>query len=186
MVSAFFESLMQVGSPENIFTILDVCIVLALSFILNLIVAKVYQCTHKSVSYSVGFVQTVVIMGTVVSAIMLIIGSNIARAFTLVGALSIVRFRNAIKETRDVRFIFFAMAVGMACGTRFYTMAIIMTIAICFMVYIMFTTNFGSKKISEELLKIQITNDVNYEKILAPLFEKYLKFQDMQNNLLLK
>jgi drug/metabolite transporter (DMT)-like permease len=50
----------------------------------------------------------------VVAVIMLIIGSNIARAFTLVGALSIIRFRNAVKETRDVGFIFFAMAIGMA------------------------------------------------------------------------
>ena len=49
---------------------------------------------------------------------MLIIGSNIARAFALVGALSIIRFRNAMKETRDVGFIFLIMAIGMAVGTE--------------------------------------------------------------------
>ena len=69
-------------------------------------------------------------MGMIVSLIMLVVGSNIARAFALVGALSIIRFRNAIKETRDVGFIFFAMAIGMAIGTRFYSLAVVATVAI--------------------------------------------------------
>ena len=69
-------------------------------------------------------------MGTVVSLIMLIIGSNVARAFALVGALSIIRFRNAMKETRDVGFIFLVMAMGMAVGTRFYLLAIFATAAL--------------------------------------------------------
>ena len=123
MVSAFFDSLMDAGSPANVFTTMDVLIVLSLSFILNMVIAVVYQKTHKGVSYSQSYVHTLVMMGVTISAIMLIIGSNIARAFTLVGALSIVRFRNAIKETRDVGFIFLTMAVGMACGTRFYLTA---------------------------------------------------------------
>ena len=54
--------------------------------------------------------QTLVLLGMVISLIMLVVGSNIARAFALVGALSIIRFRNAIKETRDVGFIFLVMA----------------------------------------------------------------------------
>ena len=84
-------------------------------------IGLVYRLTHRGISYSQSYVQTLVMMGMVVSLIMLVVGSNIARAFALVGALSIIRFRNAIKETRDVGFIFFAMAIGMATGTRFYT-----------------------------------------------------------------
>lgn len=53
---------------------------------------------------------------------MCIVGSNVARAFTMAGALSIIRFRNNIKDTRDIGFIFFALAIGMAMGTQFYAL----------------------------------------------------------------
>ncbi|MCK4817414.1 DUF4956 domain-containing protein [bacterium] len=175
MASTFFDSLTDVGSPANVFTTMDVLIVLSLSFILNIAIAWTYQKTHRGVSYSQSYVHTLVMMGVTISGIMLIIGSNIARAFTLVGALSIVRFRNAIKETRDVGFIFLSMAVGMACGTRFYLMAIIMTIALSLMIFIMTRTNFGSKKESDDLLVLQFTSDTNHENTLSPMFTKYLK-----------
>ena len=102
---------------------------------------------------------TIVIMGTVVSLIMLIIGSNLARAFALVGALSIIRFRNAVKESRDVAFIFMAMAVGMACGTRFYFMAIFATFAISVFIFIMYKLNLFAKDVRERILIIQVPED---------------------------
>ena len=83
---------------------------LSLSFVLSSIIGWVYKFTHWNVSYSQSYVQTLVIVGMVISLVMLVVGSNIARAFALVGALSVVRFRNAIKETRDVGFIFLVMA----------------------------------------------------------------------------
>ena len=62
-------------------------------------------------------------VGTLIASV--IIGSNIARAFALVGAMSIVRFRNPIKETRDLVYIFMSIAIGMVCGTGFYYFAIL-------------------------------------------------------------
>ena len=103
------------------FSIADVLLSLSLSLICSLVVAWVYRNTHKNISYSQSYVQTLIILGMLITLIMLIVGSNIARAFALVGALSVVRFRNAIKETRDVGFIFLVMGIGMACGTRFYS-----------------------------------------------------------------
>ncbi len=99
---------------------------LLLSFFLCMAVAYFYRETHRSLSYSLSYVQTMIIMGVTISIIMVIIGSNIARAFALVGALSIIRFRTAIKEPRDVAFIFMTMAIGMATGTGFYLAAILL------------------------------------------------------------
>ena len=100
------------------FSTLDIIVSLSLSFVLSAIIGWVYRYTHKNVSYSQSYVQTLVMVGMVISLIMLVVGSNIARAFALVGALSVVRFRNAIKETRDVGFIFLVMAIGMTTGCR--------------------------------------------------------------------
>ena len=114
---------------------------LSLSFVLSATIGWVYRATHRNVSYSQSYVQTLVILGMLISLIMLVVGSNIARAFALVGALSVVRFRNAIKETRDVGFIFLVMGVGMACGTRFYTLAVVAAVAICLVIVVMYRFN---------------------------------------------
>ena len=103
----------NLGQATDVFTIGDIVFTIILSFLLSLVVAWTYKVTYKGVAYTQSFVHTLILMGMVVAIIMLVIGSNIARAFTLVGALSIVRFRNAIKDTRDVGFIFYTMGMGM-------------------------------------------------------------------------
>ena len=154
---------------------------LIISTILCFIAAKIYQQTHDGVSYSHSFVQTIVIFGVIVSMIMLIIGSNIARAFTLVGALSIIRFRNAIKETKDVGFIFFMMAIGMATGTRFYGLAIIMTIFVSLLFFGMHKFKFGSRKVNDEILKITVPYGFNFEEKIEPVLRQFTKSYQLIN-----
>ncbi|MCP3975370.1 MAG: DUF4956 domain-containing protein [bacterium] len=151
------------------FSVGDVAISLALSALLTMVVAYVYRATHHGVSYSQSYVQTLVLLGILVSLIMLVVGSNIARAFTLVGALSIVRFRNAVKETRDVGFIFFAMAIGMATGTRFYLLAAIATVVISLMVLMMDRFNMFSLDVTSQVVKVQLPPDTD-PAVLEPAF----------------
>ncbi len=157
------------------FTLLDIALVLLLSFMLSLVIGWAYRYTHRGVSYSQSYVHTLVIMGTVVALIMLIIGSNLARAFALVGSLSIVRFRNAIKESRDVGFVFLAMAIGMAVGTRFYLLAIFATVMLSAFVVILYKFNLFAKEIRERILRIQLPVDRDYETVFADAFEKHLE-----------
>ena len=138
------------------FNYLDIAISLALSFVLSCTVGVVYRRTHRNVSYSQSYVQTMIIMGVIIAMIMLIIGSNVARAFALVGALSIIRFRNALKETRDVGYIFLVMGVGMACGTRFYTLAVIATVFVCLMLLIMHRFNWFHHSVQRQVVKVQV------------------------------
>ncbi len=137
-----------------------------------MIIAKTYTLTHSGISYSRTFTINLVILSLVVSCVMLIVGSNIARAFTLVGALSIVRFRNAIKDTIDIGFIFFSMAVGMACGTRFYLMGVTMTLCISTIIFILNKTNFGERNVSQSLLKIMTNEKDGADTIISPLIKK--------------
>ena len=136
---------------------------LLLSFILSLVVAKVYQATYKGPSFSPAFMITLVMCGMIIGAVMLIIGSNIARAFSLVGALSIIRFRNAVKDPRDVAFIFLVMAIGMACGTGFYLIGITLTAITCIAVLLMSWARFGEKEVLDKILKIQAPKADGYE-----------------------
>jgi len=155
-----------------IFNPIQIVMVLALSFVLALVIGKVYQVTHKGVSYSQSNVQTYVMMCVIVAVIMLVIGSNIARAFSLVGALSIVRFRNAVKESRDVGFVFWSMAVGMAVGTKFYMMAVFATVVIAMFVMVMYYFNFFARTVRERILMVEVQEGVDQEAVLGELFRR--------------
>ncbi len=163
------------GTLAGTFTVWDVLLALTLSFFLSLAVIWTYKQTHRGLSYSVAFVHTVVIMAVTVSVIMLIIGSNLARAFALVGALSIIRFRTAIKDPRDVAFIFVAMAVGMACGVRLPLIAVIFTLFICPMIYFLYRFDIGSMPSSEVLLKIHLPENLDYHQAFDPVFYEHLR-----------
>lgn len=167
------QQLFELQDLTGTFTIADVAIGLLLSFVLSALIGLLYQKTHKGTSYTQSYVHTLVITCMVVTIIMLVVGSNIARAFTLVGALSIIRFRNAIKETRDVGFIFFTMAIGMATGTKFYLLAIIATAVISLVILIMNRFNWYASPNVSQILKVQLKNDINFEKLFDDLFVKY-------------
>jgi uncharacterized membrane protein YhiD involved in acid resistance len=157
------------------FTTFDIIVSLSLSFVLASIIGWVYRHTHKNVSYSQSYVQTLVLVGMVISLIMLVVGSNIARAFALVGALSVVRFRNAIKETRDVGFIFLVMAVGMTTGTRFYLLAIAATIAICLVLLIMNKFNWFKLDVQRQVVKVQVPPEPGYTAVVEDILVQFTK-----------
>lgn len=148
---------------------------LTLTLFLCLILAYFYRETHRGLSYSASFTHTLIIMGVTVSLIMLIIGSNIARAFALVGALSIIRFRNPVKDPRDVGFIFMSMAVGMATGTGFYLAAMVFVLFVSAMVYFMYRFDIGAMTTGEVLLKVHLPEQLDYHAIFRDLFYKFLQ-----------
>lgn len=155
------------------FSTFDIIVSLSLAFVLSAIIGWVYRYTHKNVSYSQSYVQTLVMVGMIVSLIMLVVGSNVARAFALVGALSVIRFRNAIKETRDVGFIFLAMAIGMTTGTRFYVLAIAATVAVCLVMLIMYKFNWFKLDVQRQVVKVQIPPGQEYVSYVEDVLIKY-------------
>ncbi|PGH49180.1 DUF4956 domain-containing protein [Streptomyces sp. Ru87] len=146
----------DVQDLSGTFSVTDIVIAMSLSFVLSALIGWVYRATHRNISYSQSYVQTLVIIGMIVALIMLVVGSNLARAFSLVGALSVVRFRNAVKETRDVGFIFLTMGVGMAAGARFYTLAAIAAVAVCLIVVVMHKFNWFALNVQRQVVKVQV------------------------------
>jgi len=161
------------------FSVLDVVIVMVLSFVLSAFIGWIYKKTHRGTSYTQSFVFTLVINGMVVAMVMMIVGSNIARAFSLIGALSIIRFRNAVKETRDVGFIFFSMAIGMAVGTKFYLLAVVGAIVISLMILLMTRFNWFAREMASQILRVQIPNGIPFDKLFDPAFLKYTSSSEL-------
>ena len=146
---------------------------LGVSLFCSLILAYVYRQTHRGLSYSVSFVHAMIIMAVTVTVIMMIIGSNIARAFSLVGALSIIRFRTAIKDPRDVAFLFMTMAVGMSCGTGYFWIGLGFTLFAIPMVFFLHKFQIGAMPTSEMLFKAQVPEGSDHAKMFAEVFYKF-------------
>lgn len=136
---------------DNLFN-LGVGLVLATVLILALV--QTYRATHKGAIYSSSFLQALFILGACTTVIMLVIGNEIARAFSLVGALSIVRFRTAIKDPRDVGFVFASLALGMACGTGFYYQAILFTVFLCGLLLVLARMNVGRAETNQAIVRV--------------------------------
>ena len=163
----------------GVFSVTDVVLSLLLSFALCALIGWVYQITHRGASYTQSFVHTLVLNGMIVAVVMLIIGSNIARAFALVGSLSIIRFRNAVKETRDVGFIFFTMAIGMAIGTKFYLLAIIAAVVISLVILLMTRFNWFAKEMANQILRVQVPAGTPFDKLFDSPFLKYTSSSEL-------
>jgi uncharacterized membrane protein YhiD involved in acid resistance len=169
----------NIGDLTEEFTALDVVLVLALSFVLSAFIGWIYQITHRGTSYTQSFVFTLVLNGMIVALVMMIVGSNIARAFSLVGALSIIRFRNAVKETRDVGFIFFTMAIGMAIGTRFYLLGVIAASVISLVILLMTRFNWYARETATQILRVQVPNGLPFDSLFDRAFVKYTSASEL-------
>ncbi len=138
---------------------LSVVINLVLALGAGLLIGVIYRRTHKGLSYSQSFVITLVLMCITVSAVMMVIGSNLARAFALVGALTIVRFRTVVKDTKDTAFIFFALTEGIASGTGNYILTGFSTLFIGTVAMILSRSDFGSMHRSEFILRFRFNRE---------------------------
>src|SRR5205807_7244464 len=95
----------------------------SMAFVLSTVVAWVYVHTSSGLSYSRTFVQTLTVCATLSAMVMLAIGNDIARGLGLMGALSLVRYRVTLKDSRDLMFVFASLAVGVSCGVQAYAVA---------------------------------------------------------------
>jgi hypothetical protein len=97
---------------------------LAVALLLGALVALVYRKTRPSLDVAPSFTSTLVLLSILIAMVTQVIGDNVARAFSLVGALSIVRFRTVVRDTQDTAFVIFAVGVGMAVGAGNHWLAI--------------------------------------------------------------
>lgn len=161
----------------------EILINLTLSFILGVVVSIVYKKTHKGLSYSQSFMLTNVFVAVIVCMVIMIIGNSLARAFALVGAFSIIRFRTVVKDTKDTAFIFWSLAAGMASGTGSYFLAISGTIVLSIIAFILHKTNFGSIVKSEFILQFIInSSDKNLSESFIKIIQQYTKSNVLLNS----
>lgn len=127
-----FNDIFKSGFINNIstFSIVDVLITLSLSFILGLFIFVIYKKTYSGIMYSESFGISLIAMSMITSLVIIAVTSNVVLSLGMVGALSIVRFRTAIKEPLDIAYLFWAIAVGIVLGAGLILLALIGSVII--------------------------------------------------------
>lgn len=144
-------------------------IAIGAAFIIGFIISAVYMFMCKNEGYQKNFIIGLAILPAVVAVVILLVGSNVARAFSMAGAFALVRFRSA----KDISIVFFTMAAGLACGLGYVSFAAVF-VAVMLVVLIAATVlGFADNNYDKKQLKITIPEDLNYSTVFDDVFDKY-------------
>lgn len=170
MDTLFNEILISTGTD---LTVLQSITAMLMSMIFGCIIAYTYYKTQTEDSYQKSLAVTLCMLPVILTVIILFVGSNVARAFSLAGTLSIIRFRSAPGDAKDIGFIFFDIAAGLACGVGLYGYGAMFVILLCVFLIILSKTTFFEPKTVRKTLKILIPEDLNYQSAFDDILDKY-------------
>lgn len=162
-----------VSSSENI-TIGAAVVMMLVALAFGAAIGLTY-CKTQEDNYQRSMAVTLLMLPIILSVIILFIGSNIARAFSLAGTLSIIRFRSAPGDPKDIGFIFFDIAAGLACGVGLYGYGAIFVSVLCIVMILTEKFKFFEKKAVQKTLKITIPENLNYQGAFDEVLKKYTK-----------
>ncbi|MRN53912.1 DUF4956 domain-containing protein [Paenibacillus monticola] len=166
------DSIFSAALTSTELTFTNAILTIVISIALGGIISYTYMKTNPA-SYSQSFTLTMVLLPVIVAIIILLIGSNVARAFSLAGAFSIIRFRSAPGDPKDITFVLFTMASGLACGVGSFGYAVLFTLILCVLMFILNRTKFGVRTSLQKTLKVTIPEDLGYEEAFNEVFAKY-------------
>ncbi|MEP2776353.1 MAG: DUF4956 domain-containing protein [Luteolibacter sp.] len=153
--------------------LLEVIFAMFFSLALNLGIAQVYRKTYRGTRYSQDYVQTLIVIGVVTTILIMVVSGNGAIAFGMFAAFSVIRFRRNLGQSRDLAFVFFAMAIGMVVGARLWGAAVLITVIVCAAIVLLTWLNAFAPRRASHLLNLRMNCDMDFDKLLAPVFEQY-------------
>jgi len=136
---------------------------LCLAFLGGMALSATYMATHRGLSYSRAFVNSLVVIPMVVSVVMMVLNNNLVTAFGLMAVFAVVRFRNVLRDTLDTSYVLSVLVVGMACGTQRFSLGVVAALTIIATMFFLWYTNYGSRH------RFDIIVNLHWERPLAEL-----------------
>ncbi len=154
-----FLDLLASASSSQSLSLQHVVSALLLSFVLCSVIAKLYQLTFQSLSYSRSFVHTLILGGMITCMVMMSMGDSIARGVGVLGALSLIRFRTVVRDPRDMMFLFAALGLGIACGAGMYSVAVAGCVLLSSVIVLLNWAPFATRRRYEAMLRFLVEAD---------------------------
>ncbi len=156
-------------------TLTEVSAGMLVALALGLFVALIYRSSVPDRIVSPAMMGTLVMLSMVGAMVMMVIGNSLARAFSLVGALAIIRFRARLKSPWDITFVFFSLAAGIAAGTFAWPVAVGGTLIIGLSVLALTVLPFGALKLKLHMLRVDLAAHQEVEHRVEPVLKQYLR-----------
>jgi hypothetical protein len=153
---------------------LNIFFSLLLALVIGFVVSQVYKHTHRGLSFELAFMSTLVVLAPIVSTVMLFIRGDLVLSLGLIGSLSIIRFRTPIKDTRDMVFLFWVIAVGLGCGTFNWSAVILSSIVITIVMFLFHFFKYGQTNKTDFVLVVHGYGNFSPESI-SSIIKKYVK-----------
>ncbi len=150
-------------------------VTMVVAWLMGTAIAYTYYKTQEEECFQRSFAVTLLMLPIIMAVIILFIGSNIARAFSMAGTLSIIRFRSAPGDPKDIGFIFFDIAAGLSCGVGLYGYGVCFVIILCAAILISEKFRIFEKKTVRKTLRITIPEDLNYQGAFDEILKRYTK-----------
>lgn len=161
-------------------TLTGILLVLVTSTILGGLISLVYVLTHRKTVYDQSFSMTLFLMPVVISVIVLLISDNLARAFSLAGVFTLVRFRTAIADSRDITYILSTVGIALASAMGLIGIAILIALFISVLLFVLHLLRLDKDSTSHSKLKIIIPENLNYANAFDEVFKKYVMSYKLQ------
>lgn len=171
---------MFTSTAENTISVGPAVLSIAAAIILGIIIGISYMIACKKDGYGKNFIVGLVLLPAIVAVVILLIGSNVARAFSMAGAFALVRFRSAPGNAKDIAVVFFTMAAGLACGLGYITFAILFVVIIALVMVALSLSGFGGKNSGCRQLKVTIPENLNYTNAFDDVFDKYVTSRELR------
>lgn len=152
---------------------LEVVFAMFYSLALNLGIAQVYRKTYRGTRYSQDYVQTLIMIGVVTTILIMVVSGNGYIAFGMFAAFSVIRFRRNLGQSRDLAFVFLAMAIGMVVGARLWGSALLIAVIVCLAIVVLTKVNAFAPRRASHLLNLRMTSEMDFDTLLTPVFEKF-------------
>ncbi len=177
IANLLYQTETALPSPEYLDDVVGLVVQLLVAIALGIVIAKVHAISRRDHPVAATFAPTLVLLTVLIAMVTQVIGDNLARAFGLVGALSIVRFRTVVEDTQDIAFVIFAVVIGMAVGANYWMISVVGTLvvsgaALVIRPGLIQNTTLGSKN-EPALLEIRLAMPQD-RTTLQPLFDEYL------------
>jgi uncharacterized membrane protein YhiD involved in acid resistance len=161
----------------------NVIVIALVSFVLSSLIALIYQKTSRELESPRYFIQSLILISIPVATVMQAIGDSLARGLGMLGALAIIRFRTTLRNPRNMVFMFTSISVGIASGVYGITIAVIGTIAFCFVVLLIHYSDLSKKTSVIANLQFDVPNDVLQQSNMREEIENHLSNNCIKANL---
>lgn len=162
------------SASETVMNQQEAMLCIGASLLLGALISLIYLFIARKQRSSRNFAISMVILPVIITIVIMLVGSNVARAFSLAGVFSLIRFRSTPGDAKDITIVFLAMVAGLASGMGFIGLGFLLVAIVGAILILLYQLGYGQEKSDVKELRITVPEDLNYQDAFTGILESYV------------